>query len=290
MEIKPQQELEIVSGVNININVADGLSSYILKANNISLSSNWELVAIGTPIKGMTCEFYMIGGIVLTNGNTFKILGVTIPDLVIATNKSLIKAYYNGSAWVVQTYANANSYKYIKSTNIADKAVTEVKIASGGTTGQILIDDGTDVAYKTLSGDITLNSDGVAAIADNAITTAKLSTEVRRELITAVISFASKTTFPVRVAYDCDVKAVTYTCLENLTAAGAEKISLLNNTGSTIGGLDYNITGDVPAGTQTARKGAVSNNDIDYTDNFQIKVEGSTSSGQFLVQIEVERR
>lgn len=76
----------------------------------------------------------------------------------------------------------------IQTGDVADDAITSPKLAefddtlTAGTTGDIIVSNGTDFIHATMSGDATIVSGGAITIADNAVTAGKLSDAVEQAI------------------------------------------------------------------------------------------------------------
>lgn len=291
--------IEIVDGVNVVLDVTDKIGSYILKADAVTLSSNWTLTTTGTLVKGYSCDILYIGPNLDLNGNTVTILGTTMSSVLDLANTLLIKAYYNGSSWEVQSYISLDSTSYVKSDSIIDgsitnnkiasQAVAEVNLKSGSVAGQIYIDSGTELLLKTLSGDLTNDANGVMTIGNNKVTASKVEASLRTELITVIVTFINKATIPIRIPYACNVVGINHTCINNFSALGSDIIKLQNNAGTDMTGGSYSLSGDIPAGSQSARNVVTGNNAIASGTNIQCVTSGSATTGMFILQIEIER-
>ena len=86
----------------------------------------------------------------------------------------------------------------IQTGDVADDAITSPKLAefddtfTAGTSGDIIVSNGTDFIHSTMSGDATIVSGGAITIADNAITAGKLADAVE----TAISDNTAKDGFP----------------------------------------------------------------------------------------------
>lgn len=190
------------------IDVEAGFDTVHIKpSGSITLSSAYNITVSGTPIANTAITF-MYGGNITTDTSTGKVVtifGTALTDAQ-ALYEGEITAYYDGSAWEIKIYADAESglsnldggsivTGSIATAAIADDAVTNDKLNSmtrgtikrGGTgnvpedydaktSGQILIGDGTDIKSVAVSGDVTISASGVTTIGAGKVTNAMLAT------------------------------------------------------------------------------------------------------------------
>jgi len=195
MPIKTETyNIELTAGGGTeNLSVDDAIQQYrIYSTGSVTLTSNWTIQSTGTVAAGMRYIYKYEADITLS-GNTITIHGATMPEELV-DKRGVITADYNGTAWVVVFKPDFNESSIVSSSNIADEAVTYSKIQQvsqgsilvGDATktaseldariaGRIIVGDGTDPQSVALAGDATLAAGGTMTIANNAITTVKIS-------------------------------------------------------------------------------------------------------------------
>lgn len=202
-----QSIVPVLTGGSTAVNVEGNCDTVHIKpASGITLTSALNITVTGTPIKNTEITF-IYGGNITTDtatGKSVNIFGTELTDAQ-ALYEGEIKAYYNGSAWEVKIFPDAESglsnldgsglvAGSIATAAIADDAVTNDKLNSmtrgtvkvggtsnvptdldGKTSGQILIGDGTDINSVAVTGDITIDSAGVTTIGAGKVTTEMLA-------------------------------------------------------------------------------------------------------------------
>ena len=203
-----QKIVPISTGGSVAVSVEDSCDTVHIKpATAITLSSALNIAVDGTPISNTEITF-IYGGNITTDTSTGKsvnIFGTELTDAQ-AAYEGEIKAYYNGSAWEIKIFPDAESglsnldgsglvSGSVATAAIANDAVTNDKLNSmtrgtvkvGGTSnaptdldaktsGYILVGDGTDLNSVATSGDVTIDSAGVMTIGAGKVTTAMLAT------------------------------------------------------------------------------------------------------------------
>lgn len=181
------------------IDLAEPSHTYVF-TGTVTLVGGYTITVTGTPIKGMGFNIQW-DAVVTVGAYTINIMGKTIKatggDLGAAygLTKWEAECYYDGSAWIVKF--NADEITTIPEiSKVADNAIEVSKIedigrgkilrgnASGETeiydvasigTGAVLITDGTDVAAKVVSGDVSIDgATGVSTIGNDKIITVKI--------------------------------------------------------------------------------------------------------------------
>lgn len=239
----------------------------------ITLLANMAFSTTGTPVKGMHFIF-LYEGQVTTAGFAVSFMGIDLTEAQ-ALYKQVIHCFYTGSKWEVfilsdETDANED----INGANIVNGTITNDKLAGGITYANILnaaarghilragaagvwesvsaVDansivggNGTDAGPQAVGGDLT-KSGANFTIANDAITTvkildanvtpAKLTTELRTEVITFPCSFETSevgtTTFIVPFA--CSFTAVRAVASKTIAGTDAGTVVLKDNAGTTM--------------------------------------------------------
>jgi hypothetical protein len=158
------------------LSVTGTYNEYLL-TGSVTTIGNYAIVPTGTPQYGTTFVFRSIAVVdITTNGNTFAIFGQQI------TQAQLLKTWtatcYYTTSWKVYLSLNLTETGVISTANIADLAVTTVKINNLAVTSGKLADDSV-ITAKILDLNVT-----TAKVNDLAVTDAKLAAD---SVITAKI-------------------------------------------------------------------------------------------------------
>lgn len=180
-----------VSGSSYTVNLSDLTEEYYISGTS-SLGSNWYFTYTGTPQEAMRCRIFYDATVTLGAFHMY-FFGVQMPD-ELADKDFCVEVIYLNSAFHVTFNVDSQDAGIITTSNIADDAVTNDKLANitrgyvkvGGvsnaptdlnakSSGYILVGDGTDINSVAVSGDVTLSSAGAVTVANGAITNAKLA-------------------------------------------------------------------------------------------------------------------
>lgn len=199
----------VASGAQIeDILLSDMYQQYKVTSGTISYTAADSLTIRinGTPVHGMVLEIEFDCDITLANSANAKIQtsgafsfsikgddSGTLPALY-ANKKFTLYAKYTGSSWSYQCFPSVDETGIITGAMIASDAdLTPGKLAlaegsiivgnsstvgaalDAKTSGQILVGNGTTVTSVAVSGDITITSAGVVAIAAGAIVNADIN-------------------------------------------------------------------------------------------------------------------
>lgn len=116
------QEIELTAGGGTeNLDVVSSVSLYII-TGTATLTSNWTIQPLGTPVLGLKYEFKYQADIDL-DGNDITIFGKTLPPHL-ADKKMQITAYYEGTNWEVDFLVDVKEgipEELMENYNISDK-------------------------------------------------------------------------------------------------------------------------------------------------------------------------
>ncbi len=157
----------------------------------------------------------------------------------------------------------------IQTGDVADDAITSPKLAefddtfTAGTTGDIIVSNGTDFIHATMSGDATIVAGGAITIADDAVNADKLADSINTDIAAGVakVSFPGfGTTAGTALEGDTDLLQVGTLATEalagNTTTITAQQISDITDNNAKVTNATH--TGEVTgSGALTITNGAV---------------------------------
>lgn len=157
----------------------------------------------------------------------------------------------------------------IQTGDVADDAITSPKLAefddtfTAGTTGDIIVSNGTDFIHATMSGDATIVAGGAITIADDAVNADKLADSINTDIAAGVakVSFPGfGTTAGTALEGDTDLLQVGTLATEalagNTTTITAQQISDITDNNAKLTNATH--TGEVTgSGALTITNGAV---------------------------------
>ena len=206
-------------------------------------------------------------------------------------------AYLSGVTSAIQTQLNNKASTTLaqgsillgNSSNVA--TATDIK-----TSGRILVGNGTTAASVALSGDATLSAAGALTIAANAVTPAKVTAEMRKEVITTVVSFESNftnVTAKIRLPYACSLTHVHASIAKAIAATDSAYITLFNHLGSAMAGASLvagalEIVASTAAGT-VIQSTVTGNNTFVAGETLQLKSDKASPGGSAIVSLELTR-
>lgn len=298
------------------------ICSYFVVNGTETLTSNFDLSA-----KDNVSKFRYLNilwdAAVTTSGNSVIILGQTIPESMLSAGRFIVEAWFNGSDWVVSPIpigvdgsigSEALASKSVITEKLDDNAVTLDKmheLATGnvifgnasnkptslsvGDSEIVVGDSSTGLVSVAVSGDATLAKTGALAIANSAVTTAKiddgavttvklddgavtaskLDSNLNKAQITIPISFEDASELGVlefKMCFDCTVDAIHGTVAKPFVSIGTHIFK--DDTGTVLTGSQIDMSsaltlGNIVSVTPTA------NNTFSAGD--VIKIETSTS-------------
>lgn len=175
------------------------------------------------------------------------------------------------------------------SSNVA--TATDIK-----TSGRILVGNGTTATLVPISGDASLASTGALTVANNAITPAKVTAEMRKEVITCIISWETNytgITAKIRLPYACSLTHIHVSVVKAIGATDSAFVTLFNHLGTAMSGTSL-VAGalELPASTAAGSvvQSAVSgNNTFAAGETIQLKSDKASPTGVGLVSLEFTR-
>jgi len=175
------------------------------------------------------------------------------------------------------------------SSNIA--TATDIK-----TSGRILVGTGVTSALVAISGDATLASSGALTIANDAVTPAKVSAEMRKEVIVTPVSWESAytgNTFKIRLPYACSITHIHVSVTKAIAGTSDAYITLFNHSGTAVAGASLvsgalTIPMSSAAGT-VVQSTCTGNNTFTAAQTLQLKVDKADVGGNAVVSIEFTR-
>ncbi len=150
-----------------------------------SLSSSYYLTYITPPILGQVYSVVISASSVTLGSNEINIFGIAIPADKLSQILLTINFQYTaieGGFPIIKTWydEDINNAITINGSQIATDSIPLNKL-SGMTSAQIILADGSDVPQAvTVSGDVTINSSGVATIGATKVTNAMLAGSIAR--------------------------------------------------------------------------------------------------------------
>jgi hypothetical protein len=291
----------------------------------VYLLSNLTIDPAGTPKEGMAFTFNY-GGLMAYDGGTITIFG----RLLTATEamyKYTITCTYTDSAWVVKL--NFSDLSIIPGGYIQDTTVTNAKLAgsitlakllastrgylaragasgiweafSAVTSGNLVMGNGTDVASVAMSGDATIAGTGVITIANNAIATAKIlddnvtvakvSDDLKAEVVVCAASFETGElgAYKFRMPYPGSVTNFYVEVTRAMAATNDGTVILKDDAGTT---MTVTTPVVIPASTvvATAYESAVTaNNTFVAGDIITVFTAKVTAGGKVTVSLGILR-
>ena len=232
------------------IDVTEPVDLYVIMGTG-AMAGNWTVAP--SAAQGDTNVKILMQTTLTLNGNTFTVFGQSLSQKQLTATQ--IESTYSSStsAWITAVYAFFNGTGFISTTMIGDGAVTNAQLADltrgyikvGDATnapadvdfsanGNIGIGDGTDYNSVAITGDITLSSAGVTAIAAGAIVNADVNAAAAiaysklAALPSAQILVGSAGNVATAVAMSGDV-AISNTGVTTIQAASVD-VAMLSGT------------------------------------------------------------
>jgi len=206
-------------------------------------------------------------------------------------------AYLSGVTSAIQTQLNnkvsttlaQGSILLGNSSNVA--TATDIK-----TSGRILVGNGTTSVLVAVSGDATLASTGALTIAADAVTPAKVSAEMRKEVIVMPVSWESAftgNTIKIRLPYACSLTHIHVSVAKAIAGTSDAYITLFNHAGTALAGASLTLGAlAIPmssaAGT-VVQSTCTGNNTFTAAENLQLKIDKADVGGSAIVTLEVTR-
>lgn len=161
---------------------------------------------------------------------------------------------------------------------------------------KILIGNGTDLNSVSVSGDISITSAGVTSIGNDKVTPAKVSAEMRKEVLTYPISFEAgftNITNKIRLPYACSLTHVHFSVAKVIAGTNDATITFSNHTGSGCAGASLSggaltVPQNTPAGS-VIETTVTGNNAFTSSQQLQIKADKVTNGGSGVLTLEFTR-
>ena len=240
-------------------------------ANNVVNATKLDVTGDGTA--GQLLQSDGDGSMTWVTGVTGDITsiiatdGLTTPDGTAGDVTIGLDANVAGDGLTLTT--GVLSVDTIQTGDVADDAITSPKLAefddtfTAGTTGDIIVSNGTDFIHATMSGDATIVAGGAITIADDAVNADKLADSINTDIAAGV----AKVSFPgfgtiagTALEGDTDLLQVGTLATEalagNTTTITAQQISDITDNNAKLTNATHTgeVTGD---GALTITNGAV---------------------------------
>lgn len=205
--------------------------------------------------------------------------------------------YLAGVTSGIQSQINARIPTLLAQGNIlVGNASNTAQALDAKTSGRIIVGNGTTVQSVAVSGDATLSGAGALTVAANAITPAKVTAEMRTEVITVPISWeASYTggTTKIYIPYACSLTYIHVSVVKEIAGTDNAFITLFDNSNTAMGGASL-VAGalTIPASTTVGTVIAstvTANNAFTAGQILQLKSDKSTAGGAGIVTLVVVR-
>lgn len=263
------------AGLTESYSVNDGVMVYniIPDGGAVVLAGNVSLTSTGTPQVQCTYIFRFMGGFTL-GANTFSVFGTTL-NAAQCLYEQKITCVYNGTTWDVSicsdfsdgnvdingadiiagSILNVSLYGEIALTKLLPTGTRgqvirtglngAIEAANAANAGAVLGGDGTDVLQQIVAGDLT-KSGANWTIANSAVTTvkildanvtpAKLTTELKTEVLIIPCSFESGETGALTyiIPFACSVTAIRAVASKTIAGTDAATVVLKDNSGTTM--------------------------------------------------------
>lgn len=187
--IKKYIPITLTTGGTINIRHDDRTEVYVVTGTK-TLSSPLSITPTGVFTAGHVVKIFY-NGVLTLSGNTLTILGLEVPETLVS-KRFVVDAQWDGSAWITSILPDFSQDDILPALSIPDNSITTAKIVNSAVTkekieilakGDILTSDGVanvvingteaqipitqadgSLAFKSLSGDATIDEDGVVTI------------------------------------------------------------------------------------------------------------------------------
>jgi len=280
-----------------------------------ALSGAYNISPTGTPVTNTFIELYWGASLSSGASHAVVVFGKTVPaELITSASKFKVECLYNGTAWDVNILPDDAGTGIVGTARVADSAVTTAKIADdavtlakmeGQTDGKILIGDtAKGMTANVISGDATMIKGGVLTIANNAITTAKITdanvtvekceADLLYDMISVRIdskSAAAVGNVNITMPYKCDVTHVVIGVLEP-TLNDTFTAVLKDNGGASMGSIDVPTSMAIGNKATLASSGSPLSSNNSFLRSENLLIEGSKttkSSGAYNVCIYTKR-
>lgn len=207
------------------------------------------------------------------------------------------QAFLSGVTSSIQTQISARIPTLLSQGNVlVGNASNTAQALDAKASGRVLVGNGTTVQSVAVSGDATLSGAGALTVAANAITPAKVTAEMRTEVITVPISWEANftgVTTKIYIPYACSLTFIHTAVVKSVAATDSAFITLFNNSNTAMGGASLvagaltipasTVAGTVVSSTVTA------NNAFTAGQILQLKTDKTTAGGSAVVTLVVVR-
>lgn len=162
------------------------LYTNVLLTGNVTLTGSHTIGAPSTPFLGQEFKIRYSATIV-PSGNTVTIFGWVVPDNLL-DKKFVLHTFYNGTSWDLNLMldlstngildgAKIQSSTIAIATAIADGTILPIKLENDTIDGRMLLSQNAGAwQKKAMSGDGSIDKDGVFTLANASVTAEKLAT------------------------------------------------------------------------------------------------------------------
>lgn len=206
-------------------------------------------------------------------------------------------AYLSGVTSAIQTQLNNKASTTLAQGSILLGNASNVATATDiKTSGRILVGNGSTATLVPISGDASLASTGALTVANNAVTPAKVSAEMRKEVITAIVTWETNytgITAKIRLPYACSLTHIHASVVKAVAATDSAYITLFNHAGTAMAGASLvagalEFVASTAAGT-VVQSTVTGNNTFVAGETIQLKSDKATPGGVCLVSLEFTR-
>lgn len=237
---------------------------------------------------------------------TTKLAALTASRVPVLNSSGFIEAssatatelgYLSGVTSAIQTQINARIPTLLSQGNIlVGNASNAAQALDAKTSGRILVGNGTTVQSVAVSGDATLSGSGALTISANAITPAKVTAEMRTEVITVPISWETNftgNTTKIYIPYACSLTYIHASIVKTVAGTDNAFITLFDNSNTAMGGASLvagalTVPASTAAGTVVAST-VTANNAFTAGQILQLKSDKATAGGSAVVTLVVVR-
>jgi hypothetical protein len=320
------------AGVTQAFSVNDAVQEYNVLASGgaVALAGNVAISSSGTPSVQTTFSFRFGGGFTL-GAFSFTFFGVALTAAQ-ALYEQYVTAVFNGSTWdvsIASDFSNGNKdingadiiNLSIPSGAIANQAIGYTKIANAalegsimkatvngawtallaGSAGQLIVSDSLNPNYVTMSGDASIDKNGVitinnkvvgtAKIDDGAVTTIKLSADAAADMMPIACSFESgeEGAIKFKMPYTGTITGVYAIATKAIAATDNGTVVLKNNAGTTMTVTSPIVFAASDAFGTAYQSGVTANNSFVAGDLITVLTAKPTAGGKVFLSLIISR-
>jgi len=315
---------------SFSVNDAIDLYEITPDGGAVTLLGDVIISSSGTPTVNTTYNIVVTGGFTL-GANIFTVFGTNLTTAQCLYKQNIFIKYNGSSWDVYIASDDTDASDDINGADIVDGSIVNAKLAAstialtklaalgsrgytlrGGingalegfdakTSGTFLGGNGTDLVMQTMSGAATLNGAGVLTLSANSVATsnitdanvtvAKVSADLKAEIITVQVSFESgeQAVYGIRMSYAGSITNVYCKATKAIAATDTGTITFKNNAGTTMT-VTTPIVFAISDPINTAYSSAVTaNNTFIDGDIITITPAKVTAGGKVLVILEILR-